>query len=255
MKSRTLIAASLMIFASASSVMAATPHQNSTEFCRDVNGDDWASFEKIKAVFLGDDDTGKSSVIHINLNRLALVVIGSCLVDEQGHNVAKVTDIIIDQDGKALFIVVNSSLTIEKEKINSYSYESISRVGTDADMIMPLSDKALESAKPFFYDAIDTSSDEHLILGKAYSLSKILEGNLLDSGKDVVAKIENISIKNGKVNYIIVSFNVPNNDEKKNVVLDFSDTQLVRRGEILNLQMDVNRSDQFKTYKETITQK
>ena len=86
-----------------------------------------------------------------------------------------------------------------------------------------------------------------------YSVDSLLRGRLLNQSKEPVADIENISFKNGVANQIVVGFDKTLGFGGERAVLSYNDATVIRYGNALDFQLSANKSNQFETYKKTLT--
>lgn len=218
----------------------------------DIKSDTAEAYEKIKATLIGKESTDKNVPVIIDSRQTADGIIGHHVYNEKHESVAKVTDIILDKDGKATMVVVADGAFIGMGKKAAFDYSAITRVETDGDVIMPLTEDIIDNAAAFSYDKAEGGDKVRVIPNNGYSVAKLLDGHLFNQKKKSVADIENILFKNGQAYQLIVSFDKTLGMGGKKAVLSYSDAKIIRDGEKLNFQLNVKKSAQFETYKKTI---
>ncbi len=219
----------------------------------DMKRDSSEAYEEIKATLIGEKTDDKNMPVVIDSRKTANGIIGHHVYNEQHENLAKITDIILDKNGKAIMVVVSESL-LGMGTEAAFDYSAIIRVEDDGDVIMPLTKEIIDNAAPFS-DAKDEDNDKkvRVIPDNGYSVARLLDGKLLNQKKESVADIENISFKDGQTSQVIVGFDKTLGMGGEKAVLSYSDTKIIRDGESLGFQLSAKKSVQFETYKKTVT--
>jgi sporulation protein YlmC with PRC-barrel domain len=221
------------------------------EAWKDIKSDASDAYEEIKATLIGDEQTDKNGSIVIETRKTANGIIGNPVYNEKQERVAKVTDIILDKDGKAMMVVVADGSFIGTGKKAAFDYNAITRVEKDGDVIMPLTENIINSAATFSYDMKDSAERVRVIPSNGYSVAKLLGGNLVNQKKEVVADIENISFKNGSASQLIVGFDKILGMGGEKVVFSYNDAAIIHDGEKLDFQLSTKKSAQFEAYKKS----
>lgn len=220
---------------------------------KNIKKDTAEAYENIKATLIGKETSDKNTSFVIHTRKTANGIIDHPVYNEKHESVAKVTDIILDKDGKAMMIIVADGAFIGMGKKAAFDYKAIARVETDGDVIMPLTEKIIDNAASFSYEKDEGDDKVRVIPNNGYSVSKLLEGKLVNQKNEFVADIENISFKNGKANYIIVGFDKMFGMGGEKAALSYSDAKIIREDESLNFQLSTNKAVQFDTYKKSLT--
>jgi uncharacterized protein YrrD len=220
---------------------------------KDVKKDASEAYEEIKATLIGDETEGKSTIVVLDSRKTATGIIGHPVHNEKHESIAKVTDIILDQDGKAVMVIVADGEFIGMGKKAAFDYSAITRVEKDGDVIMPLTEKMIDTAAAFSYEKADARDKVHVIPDNGYSVAKILGGQLVNQKQEPVATIDNIFFKNGRANQIIIGFDKMLGMGGKRAALDYADAKLIRNGDDLNFQLSDKRAAQFESYKKSAT--
>jgi hypothetical protein len=225
--------------------------KDAKEVWKDIKKDSVEAYEEIRATFIGDKTAKNSSVIIIDSRKTATGIIGHYVYNEKHETVAKVTDIILDQDGKATMVIVSDGKFINMGKKAAFDFSAITRVESDGDVIMPFTQKTIDNAIPFSYDKADMAENMHVMPDNSYSVIKILGGQMVNQKQESLAVVDNITFKNGRANQIIIGFDKVLGMGGKKAALDYSDAKIIRKGENLNFQLNDNRTAQFEAYKKT----
>lgn len=219
----------------------------------DIKSDAAEAYDEIKATLIGKEKTDKNVAFIIESRKTANGIIGHSVYNEKHESVAKVTDIIVDKDGKAMMVVVADGAFIGVGKKAAFDYSVITRVEKDGDVIMPLTEEIIDNAASFSYDKADGGEKVRVIPNNGYSVAKLLNGNLLNQKNEPVADIENISFKDGKANRIIFGFDKTLGLGGEKAALSYSDAVVIRDGEKLNFRLSTEKTAQFEAYKKTVT--
>ncbi len=227
--------------------------EDAKEAWENIKSDTSDAYEEVKATLIGDEKSDNNMSVTIQSRKTANGIIGNPVYNEKQERVAKVTDIILDENGKAMMVVVADGSFIGMGKKAAFDYSAITRVEKDGDVIMPLSETIIDNATTFSYDKKDRSDDVRIIPDNGYSVAKLLDGKLVNQKQETVADIENISFKNGSANQLIVGFNKVLGMGGESVALSYSDAEIIRDGENLNFQLSAKKSAQLEAYKKTAT--
>lgn len=219
---------------------------------KDMKSDTAEAYEEIKATLLGKESTDKNTPVVIDSRKTANGMIGHSVYDDKHESVAKVTDIILDRDGKAVMLIVTSNAVMGTGKMAAFDYSAVTRVEGDGDVIMPLTKDMIDKAASFSYRDNKTGGKAHVIPNNGYSVTKILDGKLVNQKKKPVADIDNISFQNGAANQLIVGFDKTFGMGGEKAVLSYSDTAIIRDGETLDFQLSANKAAQFEAYKKSL---
>lgn len=219
---------------------------------KDMKSDTAEAYEDIKAMLMGKEKADKNIPVTINSRTTAKGMIGQHVYNEKNESVAKVTDIIVGKDGKAMMIVVSESLLGMGAKA-AFDYSAITRVEDDGDVIMSVTNQIIDNAASFSYDKSERGEKMRVIPDNGYSVAKLLDGKLVNQKKEPVADIENIAFKSGTANQIIVGFDKTLGMGGEKAVFDFSDAKIIRDDKTVDFQLSTEKAAQFETYKQALS--
>lgn len=221
---------------------------------KDIKEDTSEAYEEIKATLIGEESGSEQASLVIDSRKTATGLIGKPVYNERGESVAKVTDIILDESGKATMVVVADGEFIGMGKKAAFDYGAITRVEVDGDVVMPLTEEMISNAASFSYDAADAGdANVRVIPANAISVAELLDGQVLNTKNEAVADIDNISLKNGRADKVIVSFDKVLGLGGQRAAMNFSDAKIIRDGDDLDFQLTANQANQFETYRKTAT--
>ncbi len=208
------------------------------------------AYNDIKATVVGEN---ANEDIVISSNTTATGMIGKPVHNANGESIGKVTDIILDQNGKASMVVVADGEFIGMGKKAAFDYNTIANINADGDVIMPLTEAMIENAAEFSYDAADAGDGVSVMSSNGYSVAKLLDGQVVNQNKNVVGEIDNISFVNGSASQLIVGFDKILGLGGKKASLNFSSATMIKDGDGYDFQLSAAQSKQFENYKNTAT--
>ncbi len=219
------------------------------EAWKDIKKDANEAYEDIMAVFVEDGN----KPVTFNTRHTATGMIGSPVVNAKQERVGTVKDIIVDKDGNAsMLIIADGEFPGFDGKLVAFDYNVISRLNADGDVIAPISEENLSKAAEFSYDRNAKADGKvRLISGQAYSVEKLLEGQLLNPKHEDVAQIDDVMFKNGKATNLIVSFDKVLGLGGKKVAMNYDAAKIVRKSDEIDFQLNQKQTAQFEVYKKT----
>tara|TARA_R110001592_G_scaffold29350_5_gene106540 strand:- start:16050 stop:16862 length:813 start_codon:yes stop_codon:yes gene_type:complete len=226
--------------------------EDAKEAWKDIKSDTAEAYKEIKATLIGQKTDDKNMLVVIDSRKTATGIIGHHVYNEKHEKLAKVTDIILDKDGKASLIVVSDGAILGMGKRTAFYYSAITRVESDGDVVMPITEEIMKKAVPFSYNQDKASKNMLVIPSNGYSVATLLKGRLLNEKREPVANIDNISLKDGVANQLIVSFDDMLGFGGERAVLSYNDAAISRNGNALDFQLNANKSAQFDAYKKAV---
>lgn len=226
--------------------------KDAKEAIEKIKSDASEAYEEIKATLIGNKKDDKNIPLVISSQKTASGMIDHNVYNEKHEIVAKVADIILDKDGKAIMIVVVGDKFLGMGKQAAFDFGSVTRVEEDGDVIMPLTEKIIDNAAPFSYDNTDGNDRVRVVPDNGYRVSKLLDGKLVNQKKEIVADIENISFKNGMAETLIIGFDKILGLGGQRAAITYSSATIIRDGEALDFQLSNENEARVNTYKETV---
>ncbi len=220
-----------------------------SDTAKDISDATEKAYEDIKAAFISDDKNADISTVTINERMTAEAMIGQPVYNANGERVAKVKDIVLNRNGEAMMVVLADGDFTGLGKNVAYDYNIITRRSPDGDVIAPLTEAMIDNAASFSYDRDDYSETVKVIPSNGYSMTELLDGTLIDASGEKVGDVENISIRNGKAERIIVGFDKVLGLGGEKAALDYSALQVIRQDNELNFKLSANQAAKFETFK------
>lgn len=209
-----------------------------------------SSHDVVKAALLPENPGAAASPISIDKRMTAAGMIGKPVYNQKNERVATVEDVIVDAQGQANMIVVkDSSFLGLGGKLAAFNYDSVIDRKKDGDVVMPITQKTIDNVAEFSYKPSDKPTTK-VLPENGVSLKKLMDGNLIDPNGKKVAAIDNITLRNGKVNLIIASYNRFLGMGGDKVALDFQPGELVRdRHNNVDLKLTGDQVRDFQTFR------
>lgn len=257
MRNKILSTISILALAGmSSSALAETI--NSENIARDtkkavagIKADASDAYDKVKATLIGHGKKDNNVSFVIDSRKTANGIIGHDIYNEKNERVGKIADIIIDDRGKAIMLVVVGDKFMGMGKQAAFDFSAVTRVEDDGDVIMPLTEEIIDNAAPFSYDKIDGDERVRVVPDNGYRISKILEGKLVNQKSESIADIENISFQNGMVSKVIIGFDKTLGFGGKMAAVSYDITKIINDGNALHLQISDEDEVRVQNYKKT----
>ncbi len=173
----------------------------------------WESFETgdadhIRVFSLDNNAPAQNVYLTVNENATAKGFINKSIYGMNGDKLGYVKDIILDSNGKATLAVISDGGVLGLgEKLVAYNFDSISGHTANGGLNMPLTKYVFDRTAQFAYEPSDAARNVQVMPQNSYSLSKILDGELLDYTGDTVAEIDNVTFRGSQADNVVVSYN------------------------------------------------
>lgn len=210
------------------------------------------AYRDMRDFFTGNTAPKDLKNTNVPKSQTASGMIGQTIKGMDGKNVGKVHDIIVGKNGNAEMVIVSDGgLLGVGDKLAAFDYDVIVSSNKDGDVISTLSEKNVDRAVEFSYDAKDAGDNVRVLPAGGYSVAKILDGQLLDPQDKAVADVENISFRGGKADLAIVAFNQVLGLGGEKAVLDFNELALVQKdkGDV-DFRLTAAQAAQFEKFKQ-----
>lgn len=149
-------------------------------------------------------------------------MIGRDVKNNRGETVARVKDIIISPEGRAVLMVVSDGGTMGLGARDvAFEYASLVNPHEQGEVLLPLSETILAKGTVYSPDANE----------QGYSVSALLKGKLEDPAGKNVADIESITFENGQAQAVIVAFDKILGMGGKQAAVSFNDLHIMRKGQ------------------------
>lgn len=221
---------------------------------KDIKHDAQAASKEIKAFFVGEDESVPAKQLSFMRASSASGIIGSAVYNGKKERVGTVKDIIVNSTGEAdMAIIADGEFPGFDGKLVAFPFADITKQQSTGDVIVPLSEKAIEAAAEFRYEPGTGETKARYIPEGGYSVSKILDGNILSSTSEKVGSVEDIYFKSGKASMVIIGFDRVLGLGGKNVVAEYGPTTIVNEGTTLDVQLSAKQSAALANYKTVAT--
>ena len=190
------------------------------------------AYRDFKAYIFSDDD-GKLDVTEVKVNprTTATGIIGEPVYNFNDERVGVVKDVILDQDGKAVMVIVGDGDFFGLGKLAAFDYNAMVEMNADGDIVMPLTEEAIERAAEFSFDRNDTGENVRMMPENAYSVEKLLDAQLVNAKGEELGEVDDITFKGGQASQLIVGFDKILGLGGDEVSLAYDNAKLVKKGE------------------------
>lgn len=133
-------------------------------------------------------------------------MLGEPVYDIGGDQIATVDDVVLNEAGQATMVIVSRGGFLGLgEKLAAFDYNLVTRRDQTGDIIMPLGEQTLEQAIDFTYDQDNADENNSLVMpATSYRLSDILDAEILDPLGNEVAEVENATINDSRLEYLVL---------------------------------------------------
>lgn len=200
---------------------------------------------------LDDDNTASMAPISVDSKMTASGMIGQPVYNAAGERVAKINDIILDQNGNAQMVVLADGDFTGLGKTVAYDYNILTKRSADGDVIAPLSEDMIDKAATFSYDPQEKGDKVRVMPTTGYSVAQILDGELVDPAGETLANIDNVVFRNAHAAQIVVGYGGIAGIGDKQAAISFEEADLVRNGDSIDFKLSANEAKEFKVYQET----
>lgn len=269
MTKTTLLGASILAILAAlpayaeTAVKANTSAEAKTENALDKTGDALSraaarteeavenAYSDVKAYFSDEDDLEVTSSINIAQSNTAQALLGTGVQNAEGKTIGKIHDVIVDAEGDAEMVVIedNGMLGLGT-KLAAFDYDVIEGFNKDRDVVVKLTEQSIKSAVPFDYEvSADADAKTTTIPQGNYSLSKILDADVVAPDGKKVADVETVSFDEDDIDYIVVAFDQILGMGGNKAALNMEALNLVEKDGKYAFQLSSQQTAQFENYK------
>ncbi len=204
------------------------------------------TYQDIKTKVMEQDNASTSTKVTIKKNMTAAGMLGQPVYSVNGDRIAKVQDIIVNEDGEADLVILGDGDWTGLGKQAAFEYDVLTRRSDEGDILVPMTEDIIDSAAPF--------SDESMMSGH-YKVSELLNANLVNPKGEQVAAVDNISFKNGEADRLIVGFGGVMGVGNKQAALDFDSVTLEQNPQkngAASFKLSASQATEFETYQKTM---
>jgi sporulation protein YlmC with PRC-barrel domain len=208
------------------------------------------AYKDFKAFVFSDDD-GRLDVeqVKINPRTTATGIIGEPVYNFKDERVGVVKDVILDQDGKAVMVIIGDGDFFGLGKLAAFDYDAMVKMNADGDIVMPLTEEAIERAAEFSFDQKDTGENVRMMPANAYSVEKLLDAQLVNAKGEAMGEVDDISFKDGQASQLIVGFDKILGFGGDEVSLAYDNAKLVRSDDEYKYTLAEKKSSLITNYK------
>ncbi|WP_373084757.1 PRC-barrel domain-containing protein [Sneathiella sp.] len=211
------------------------------------------AYRDFKAFAFGENDDELSvKQVRINSRETAEGIIGEPVYNNE-ERVGVVKDIIVDQTGKPVMIVVGDGDFFGLGKLAAFDYANMVNMNAEGDIIMPLTEESIERASEFSYDRKDKGENVRMVPENGYSVAKLLDANLINEKGDKMGEVEDISFKDDTADHLIVGYDKVLGFGGEDVAMPYDSVKIIPKDGDYDVQLSANRAAMIMNYKDAKT--
>ena len=221
-----------------------------SETADDVSDATRETYNDIKASLIDGSDRDNAPQLSIDARQTAEGMIGTRIGNTNGETVGSIDDIIVDRNGNAEMIVVADGEILGLGKKVAFDYDLVTTRNAEGDVIAPLSEDMIAQAVEFSYDRNTDATDVQTLPMNSFSVSELLDSNVVDTQNNTVAEVDNISFSGGQADQLIVGFGKILGLGGDQAVMSFNEAELVTDEDRQpKFKLSAAKAAQFETYK------
>ncbi|MAH05817.1 MAG: hypothetical protein CL561_09685 [Alphaproteobacteria bacterium] len=206
------------------------------------------TYKDAKQAFVDDDTTAELEEITVSERMTAQGIIGRTVYNTNGDRVAKVRDIIVDQNGHATMVILGDGDFTGLGKLVAFDYDLIMTRQADGDVVASITETTIDQAASFSYDDNNTSKATRVIPNNGYSLAKMLDAELVSATGDKLADVENVLMRDGAADQLIISYNEFLGMGGNKLALPFKEAELNETQGEVEFQLSAAETAQFRMH-------
>jgi sporulation protein YlmC with PRC-barrel domain len=205
--------------------------------------------EQFKAIALDDANAAAApSYVTIDRKSTANGIIGKPVYDTAGKEIAKIDDLIVDKSGHVTTAVLaNGTFLGMGGKLAAFDYSLVTKRNDKGDIVIPLSDETVKKAVAYSYDAKDTANNTKTMPATDFRMSRILKANMIGPDSSKVASLDNASLQNGRIDYLIAGFDKTLGMGGKKAAIKYDAVSMTATSaDHLDFQLSMNQENRLK---------
>jgi sporulation protein YlmC with PRC-barrel domain len=209
--------------------------------------------EKIRDMMAEKDSSGAYSMVTINMNTSAAGMIGQQVHNAKNEQVAKVEDILINSYGNAAQIILtNGGFLGVGNKLVAVDFALVYMRNGDSDVIVPITEETIKNMVPFAYEASEVKDGVRTIPTGYLSAKAMLEGHLFDGRGTKVGAIENVSLRGGRANQVVVSYNTTLGIGGNKLAVSYDQLQKMGHGSVVDFKLNDPLTARFEAFTKAV---
>lgn len=211
------------------------------------------AYTDAKQALHDDDNHASVEKLSVNTRITAKGMLGQPVYNTDGDRVAKVRDIILDDQGNAQMVILGDGNFTGLGKMVALDYDVITKRNSDGDVIAALTEEMIDSAASFSYQSEGRDGDAVIIPPNGYSVSELLDGEVVGPNGQSLASVDNIVFRNGHADQLVVAYDQTLGLGGKLAAIAYGDADPMRKGDKVNFELSANEAADFDQFKNTAT--
>lgn len=225
--------------------------EEASEAASDISEATEKAYEDAKQALNDNDNDAEFEKISVDMRNTATGMIGNPVFNTNGERIAKIHDIILDHNGNAMMVVMADGEFTGLGKLVAFDYNIITEQSKSGDVIASLNEKTIDAAANFSYDQSDRSGNVQVVPNNGYSVNQLLNGELVNPQGQSLANVDNVVFRNGKADQVVVSFGQTLGLGGEQAAISYSEADLSKNGDGIDMKLSKNETLQFQSYKRT----
>ena len=203
--------------------------------------------EQFKAIAVDDaNEAAAPSYVTFDRKSTANGIIGKPVYDTAGKEIAKVDDLIVDKSGHVTTAVLaNGAFLGMGGKLAAFDYNLVTQRNDKGNIVM--NDDTVKKAVAYSYDAKDTANNTKTMPATGFRMSRILKANMIGPDSSKVASLDNASLQNGRIDYLIAGFDKTLGMGGKKAAIKYDAVSMTATSaDHLDFQLSMNQENRFK---------
>lgn len=211
------------------------------------------AYGEVKAYFSDDDDVKTMASVNLGARLTADELIGTDVESTAGKKLGKIEDVLVDGEGDAETVVINDGGVMGLGgKLVAFDYDVIEGFNGDKDVVVKASEKAIEQAKRFEYEAPSEPDAKISVMpATQFSVKELMDSKVVDAEGKAVATVETIAFEGDDADYLVVTFDKILGMGGDKAALDFEALDLVNNEGKYTFKLNSQQTAQFEAQKAT----
>lgn len=179
-------------------------------------------------------------------------LIGADVMGPNNEKVASVDDIIVGPNGSIQYVVLTDGGFLGlADKLVALRYNDV-MTNSSGKLMTNLTEQDYERFTEFNYDSSKASPTVATLSPNMVSVKRLMDGELLDNQGKEIADIENVTIENGQVGHVVISFGKVFGMGGHQAAVPFTQASVQKNGDVLDMRMNYEQSQSFNKLKQMI---
>lgn len=192
-----------------------------------------------------DDDSAAEIATISNAQGVPVsAMLGETLYNFNGEAVAQIEDIVLDEAGNAVTVILRDGEILGLGKRVAFGFDVISSRNADGQLVSSLDEQTIDASTAYDANSANVSG--------MYSVSDLLDGRLVTPSGQTLAQVDDIMMQDGEASHIVVGFNQAFGLGGEKAAIAFKEADLDADEDGVDFKLSANEASDFKAYQETV---